>query len=73
MDNHEDREIRRLLRRAVPPVGESEFDKDLQPRLNRKLGGCHVPSLWFDLVLIAAAILWLVFLPEVIPGLLCQL
>ena len=73
MENHEDREIRRLLRRALPPVGETEFDKDLWPRVNRKLGDWHVPSLWFDLVLVAAALLWLVFLPEVIPGLLYQL
>lgn len=71
MNQDDDKKIRELLRRAIPPVRDSELQRDLWPQMLKKFDepvGVRVP--WFDLALAAAPAIGLVFFPEMILVLL---
>ncbi|HXY25778.1 MAG TPA: hypothetical protein VEI73_14075 [Candidatus Acidoferrum sp.] len=74
MNNHEnDKELQALLKQALPPVQDTELQRDLWPQMLRRLDErqLHVP--WFDWVLAAATAVALVIFPGAIPALLYHL
>lgn len=77
-----DEELEKLaaqLRRAIAPVGEAEGDRDLWPRMLRRLqqGSPRAAWLqlvpWFDWALLGVAGAALIFFPALIPALLYHL
>ena len=74
MNNHEkDKELQALLKQALPPVQNTELQRDLWPQMLRRLDEhqLHVP--WFDWVLAAVSAAALIFFPGAIPALLYHL
>jgi hypothetical protein len=77
MNNEENhKEIKELLKQAIPPAQHTELHRDLWPQMLRKLGeqpapAFHVP--WFDWALAAILGAVLVFFPGSIPALLYHL
>ena len=76
MNNHEnDNELQALLKQALPPVQNTELQRDLWPQMLRRLDAqahqLHVP--WFDWVLAAATVAALLIFPGAIPALLYHL
>jgi len=68
VNQDDDKKIRELLRRAIPPVRDTGLQRDLWPQMLKKFdesAGARVP--WFDLALAAAPAMGLVFFPEMIP------
>ena len=68
-------ELKKLLRGAVPPLGETELRRDLWPEMRRRLKerAIRVRVPWWDWALLAGASLLLVLFPGVIPALLYHL
>jgi len=64
---------RELLRRALPPMVNTELGRDLWPKMLSRLDGptSHVP--WFDWALVALVAIWAVASPQLIPILLFHL
>jgi hypothetical protein len=64
---------RDLLRRGVPPMAHAELERDLWPRMLRRLdeGSRRVP--WFDWALVAVVVIWAISAPQMIPILLFHL
>jgi hypothetical protein len=77
MNNEENhKEIKELLKQAIPPAQHTELHRDLWPQMLRKLDeqpapAFHVP--WFDWALAAILGAVLVFFPGSIPALLYHL
>ena len=66
-------EMKKLLKEALPPVGESELRRDLWPAMLRRLDERAVRVPWWDWVLLAGVSLLMLFFPGVIPALLYHL
>jgi hypothetical protein len=75
MTEREMDELKKLLKGAVPPVGETELRRDLWPEMRRRLEGrtVRVRVPWWDWALLAGASLLLLLFPGVIPALLYHL
>lgn len=77
MTNEENnRELKELLKRAMPPVQDAGLRRDLWPQMLRKLEQQPSPSAtvpWFDWALAAILGAVLVFFPGSIPALLYHL
>ncbi len=73
MNEENDKKIRELLRRVMPPLGETELKRDLWPQMLRKLDERRVRVPWFDWALVALVLAWLLFFPGTIPELLYHL
>ncbi len=73
MSEHHDEKLRELLREALPPVAESEVNRDLWPQMLRRFDQQKLRLSWFDWVLVAALMIWLWFFPEATAALLYQL
>lgn len=73
MNQREIDELKSLLKRAVPPVGDATPPHDLWPAMLRRLDyrTLHIP--WWDWVLLAGAGLLTLIFPSVIPALLYHL
>ena len=67
-----DEELRELLRRAMPPAGSREPERDLWPRMLRQLDRAPVRVPWWDFALAGAAAAGLMVFPEIIPWVLWQ-
>lgn len=70
MKNNDDRQIRDLLRTALPPLGGMEPSQDLWPRMLRRLDERSISVCWYDWALLALGVLWSVAFPQTIPALL---
>ena len=75
MNHPDDQELQRLLRREFPPVDATELQRDLWPRMLRRLETQPQPRRvpWFDWALVAAVAALLLLFPSAIPALLYQL
>jgi len=77
MNNHEnDNELQALLKQALPPVQNTELQRDLWPQMLRRLDDAHTHRLhipWFDWVLAAGTVAALLIFPGAIPALLYHL
>jgi hypothetical protein len=75
MTEREMDEVKKLLKGAVPPVGETELRRDLWPEMRRRLEErtVRVRVPWWDWALLAGASLLLLLFPGVIPALLYHL
>jgi hypothetical protein len=72
--NH--KEMKDLLKQAIPPAPDKELRRDLWPQMLRKLEEHPAPALpvpWFDWALAAILCAVLVFFPGSIPALLYHL
>jgi len=74
MNNHEDdKELRALLKQALPPVQNTELQRDLWPQMLRRLDEHQFRVPWFDWVLAAGTVAALLIFPGAIPALLYHL
>jgi hypothetical protein len=75
MTEREMDELKKQLKSAVPPVGETELRRDLWPEMQRRLeeSTVRVRVPWWDWALLAGASLLLLLFPGVIPALLYHL
>jgi len=74
MNNREDdKELRALLKQALPPVQNTELQRDLWPQMLRRLDEHQFRVPWFDWVLAAGTVAALIFFPGAIPALLYHL
>ena len=71
----DEKELRSLLKREFPPLQNAEPQRDLWPRMLRRLDAQPEPLRvpWFDWALAAAVAAMLVLFPNAIPALLYQL
>ena len=73
MNHPDEQELQALLKREFLPVETAELQRDLWPRMLRRLEA-HAPRVpWFDWALAAAVAAMLLLFPNVIPALLYQL
>lgn len=74
IDNQQnEKELRALLQRELPPLQNAELQRDLWPQMLRRLDGQPVRIPWFDWALAAAVAAALLLFPSAIPALLYQL
>ena len=71
--DHNEKELRALLKREFPPLEEGGLQRDLWPRMLRRLAAQPPRVPWFDCVLAAAVAAALLLFPSAIPALLYQL
>jgi hypothetical protein len=71
--NERDDELKAALKRAMPPLDQSNLERDLWPQMERRLASGSVRVAWLDWGLAAAAILWLLLFPEILLPLLYHL
>ena len=73
MNQHDDKELRDLIKETIAPVADTELQRDLWPQMLKRLDRqpVHVP--WFDWALAALVSAALLFFPGVIPALLYHL
>lgn len=73
MSEREPDEMKKLLKAAVEPVGETEPRRDLWPAMLARMARPDVNVPWWDWVLLAGASLALCFFPGMVPMLLYHL
>ena len=74
MNNHQnDKDLKALLRQALPPVKNTELQRDLWPGMLRRLEDQPLSVPWFDWALAALTAAALLFFPGAIPALLYHL
>jgi hypothetical protein len=74
MNEHDQKQIERLLKTALPPMGAGmEPRRDLWPAMRKRLEARPAPVPWFDWAVLAAAAVCLAFFPGAIPVLLYHL
>lgn len=71
-EERELRELREVLKRAVAPA-QTELQRDLWPKVMRRIEERRLRVPWFDWALAAAATACLLLFPHVIPMLLYHL
>ena len=73
MNQHDDKELRDLIKETIAPVADTELQRDLWPQMLKLLDRqpVHVP--WFDWALAALVSAALLFFPGAIPALLYHL
>ena len=74
-DQQNEKELKALLKQALPPVQNIEVQRDLWPQMFRRLDAQPLPLRvpWFDWALAAATLAALLFYPSAIPALLFHL
>lgn len=72
MTRPDEPDLQAFLKREFPPV-ETELQRDLWPRILRRLDTKTPRVPWFDWALAAAVAAMLLLFPSVIPALLYQL
>ena len=65
MNEHDDGQIYRALKRSFPPVC-TELDRDLWPAVLRKLDAHPTPVPWYDWALIGVSISVFLFFPHLL-------
>jgi hypothetical protein len=74
MSNQEnEKQLKALLKQALPPVKNTELQRDLWPRMLRRLDAQPLRVPWFDWALAAVLAAALLFFPGAIPALLYHL
>jgi hypothetical protein len=74
MNDYELDEMKKLLKEALPPIGEDgELRRDLWPGMLRRLDERTMRVPWWDWALLAGMSLVLLIFPRIIPALLYQL
>jgi hypothetical protein len=73
MNQMNDDRFRESLKRAMPPMTDTELKHDLWPRMLRRLDESPARASWLDLALLALLAIWCAIFPAVIPGLLYTL
>jgi hypothetical protein len=74
MSNQEnEKQLKALLKQALPPVKNIELQRDLWPRMLRRLDVQPLCVPWFDWALVAVLAAALLFFPGTIPALLYHL
>jgi hypothetical protein len=74
MNHDDDRErIGALLREAMAPAERTELERDLWPRMLRRLDERPIRPTFVDWILAATGLGWAALYPTVIPALLYQL
>ena len=73
MTHPDEQDLQALLKREFPPFETAELQRDLWPRMLRRLEAKAPPVPWFDWALAAAVAAMLLLFPNVIPALLYQL
>jgi len=68
-----DKDLKALLKQALPPFQNTELQRDLWPQLLRRLDEQPLSVPWFDWALAALAAAALLFFPGMIPALLYHL
>ena len=72
MTHPDEQDLQAFLKREFPPF-ETELQRDLWPRILRRLDAKTPRVPWFDWALAAAVAAMLLLFPSVIPALLYQL
>ncbi|MGB2592872.1 MAG: hypothetical protein WBG02_11735 [Candidatus Acidiferrum sp.] len=72
MNHQNDRDLRELLKRIMPPAN-TELPRDLWPSMLERLGRQPVRVPWFDWLLAACAGAIMIFFPGIIPALFYHL
>jgi hypothetical protein len=72
MNEKSDREFRELLKKSLPPMG-GELERDLWPKMLRRMDEKSHRVPWFDWALLGLLVLWLLVFPGWIPVLLYHL
>ena len=73
MNDHDDKELRDLLKQTIAPVAQTELQRDLWPQMLQRLDRQPVQVPWFDWALAALLSAALLLFPGVIPALLYHL
>jgi len=74
MSNQEnEKQLKALLKQALPPVKNIELQRDLWPRMLRQFDAQPLRVPWFDWALAAVLAAALLFFPGTIPALLYHL
>ncbi len=73
MNDQNDNKLPYLLREAFRPPTNAAGERDLWPRMLRKLDQGNGQRSWLDWVLAALAGAWMVAFPQVVPSLLYHL
>jgi len=73
MNDREMHEMKKLLKEGLPPIGSAELERDLWPRMLKRLAAPPLRVPWWDWVLLAGASATILFVPGVIPALLYHL
>jgi len=73
MNEREQEEIKRLVKEFVPPMRDTELQRDLWPAMLKRMEQppVHVP--WWDWALLAGVALLFCLFPGMIPALLYHL
>jgi hypothetical protein len=72
MMDHNDQEIRELLKQSIRPANQ-ELERDLWPQMLRRLEERSAAVPWFDWALLVLVALWFLLVPNTIPMLLYHL
>ena len=73
MNDPEMDEMKKLLKEALSPTGDTELERDLWPLMLKRLAAPPLRLPWWDWVLLAGASATILFVPGVIPALLYHL
>jgi hypothetical protein len=72
-NDRDEKEIRDLLKSAIPPVTDAELRRDLWPATLHRLEEPTIRVPWWDWALLAATAAAFFFYPGMIPALLYHL
>lgn len=73
MSKREMEEIKRLLKKSLPAMGDAELRRDLWPAMQQRLAEASVHVAWWDWALLASAGVAMWLFPATIPALLYHL
>ena len=73
MNHQDDDELRELLKRNIPPVGNREPSRNLWPQMLERLSRQPVQIPWFDWALAALVGAAVLIFPGIIPALFYHL
>jgi hypothetical protein len=65
--------VRAQLRQALPPAPDAELERDLWPRMLRRIDESPGPFGWLEAALIASIAASMIALPELLPVMLFHL
>ena len=73
MSHDDDNELRELLKRNIPPMGNQELPRDLWPQMLERLSRQPLHVQWFDWALATLAGAAVLIFPGIIPALFYHL
>lgn len=73
MSHDDDNELRELVKRNIPPMGNQEHPRDLWPQMLERLSRQPLQVPWFDWALAALAGAAVLIFPGIIPALFYHL